>query len=133
MNVAVKAKSDFVHGKFSLTKGEEASMPEATAKDLRNAGLVMYVEEGPEHKLPPRAKVAPRVSNKMAVTTKNKVEAGVAGERVHDPVQPESAFVADSSLAPKEPVESAADEQSAGNADAPNDGASSQGHGDPQV
>lgn len=40
MDVNVKAKTGFVHGKFSLRKGEVAAIPEAVAKELQKAGLV---------------------------------------------------------------------------------------------
>jgi hypothetical protein len=41
MDVKIKAKTSFAHGRFNLNRGHEAEMPEAVAKDLEKAGLVV--------------------------------------------------------------------------------------------
>lgn len=40
MDVKVTAKTGFAHGKLNLKRGDEATVSEATAKDLEKAGLV---------------------------------------------------------------------------------------------
>lgn len=58
--IDVTAKTAFVHGYLSMTKGETAAIPEAMAKDLEAAGLVgIGAAEATE-------KMAPQPENKMA-------------------------------------------------------------------
>lgn len=59
--VSVKAKQEFVHGKWNMAKGGTADMPEQIAKDLSDAGFVTVGQ-----------KLAPAPENKMAAEPKNK-------------------------------------------------------------
>lgn len=59
--VSVKAKQEFVHGKWNMAKGGSADMPEQIAKELSEAGLVTVGQ-----------KQAPAPENKMAAEPKNK-------------------------------------------------------------
>jgi hypothetical protein len=68
MDVKIKAKTSFAHGRFNLDRGQEAEMPEAVAKDLEKAGLV---EVGEAAKAP-EGKKAAEPSNKAAPAAKNK-------------------------------------------------------------
>lgn len=69
MDVKIKAKTSFAHGRFNLDRGQEAEMPEAVAKDLAKAGLV---EVGESAAKAPEGKKATDPSNKAAQTAKNK-------------------------------------------------------------
>lgn len=64
--IDVVATSDFVHGKFAMTKRGEASLPEQLAKDLKAVGLVVLASDVSENK------AAPTVANKMAPPARNK-------------------------------------------------------------
>ncbi|HEY8606626.1 MAG TPA: hypothetical protein VIM12_05870 [Noviherbaspirillum sp.] len=44
MEVKIKAKSGFAHGKLNLKRGDEAMVSPATAKDLEKVGLAEIVE-----------------------------------------------------------------------------------------
>lgn len=69
MDVKIKAKTSFAHGRFNLNRGQEAEMPEAVAKDLEKAGLV---EVGKAATKAPEDKKATDPSNKAAPPAKNK-------------------------------------------------------------
>ncbi|WP_219209455.1 hypothetical protein [Variovorax boronicumulans] len=58
----VKAKTSFVHGIYSMHRGEEREIPDGIASDLHKAG---FVEEA-------GAKKAPAASNKKAADPENK-------------------------------------------------------------
>lgn len=69
MDVKIKAKTSFAHGRFNLNRGQEAEMPEAVAKDLEKAGLV---EIGEATAKTPEGKKATEPSNKAAPAAKAK-------------------------------------------------------------
>ena len=72
MTIDVIATSDFIHGKFEMTKRGEASFPEQLAKDLLAAGLVVLASDTSENK------AAPTVANKIPPAARSK--SGKAGK-----------------------------------------------------
>jgi hypothetical protein len=84
--ILVKALHSFAHGALNLDAGNEAPLPEATARDLEGAGLVMVMTGEANTG---EAKQAPEPQNKMRPDPSNKGED--AGDAPPDAPQPSSA------------------------------------------
>ena len=79
--IDVVATSDFVHGKLDMSKGCEASLSEQMAKDLCEAGLVVFSIAAGSNKAaePVVNKMAPPARNRSTKPRKDQSAASVSG------------------------------------------------------